>query len=472
MSARILVVDDVPHNVKLLEIRLVREYYEVVTAVDGPQALEMVKQRDPDIVLLDVMMPGMDGFEVCRRIKGAPETSHIRVVMVTSLSGRDDRLRGLEAGADDFLTKPVNDVILFARIGSLVRLKRTMDEWRLREASRESMNALAALTPQMDINSHSARILLVDDSAYSAKQTVEALVVDDHEVSVSADCEHAMEVVNEGEFDLVIVNLLLDDQDGLRLCSLLRSHEKTRQIPILTIVDEDDIERMAKGLELGVNDCIVSPVDRHEMVARTRSLVKAKRYQDRLRESYQESLAMALTDGLTGLYNRRYLETHLKTLLDQARAAGRPLSLLMVDIDYFKEINDTNGHAAGDAVLRAFARQLKADLRPFDMVARFGGDEFVIMMPGSDLETAVAVGKRLHGQLTRTPIVVEGQDAPVKVTASIGVAEADIETGSCKVSLKNADEALYEAKNRGRNCVAARSKSGDAARGKVPTAAS
>src|ERR1700730_1056591 len=133
MTARALVVDDVELNVKLLEAKLSSEYYEVIAADNGPAALELAESELPDIILLDVMMPRMDGLEVCRRLKANPRTTDIPVVMVTALSGVADRLRGLKAGADDFLTKPVNDIALFARVRSLVRLKRMMDELRLRE---------------------------------------------------------------------------------------------------------------------------------------------------------------------------------------------------------------------------------------------------------------------------------------------------------------------------------------------------
>src|SRR5687767_6106564 len=135
MSARILVVDDIDSNVRLLEAKLSAEYYEVLTASDGPTALAIAASESPDVVLLDVMMPGMDGFQVCRRLKDDPLTRHIPVVLVTALDGREDRIQGLEAGADEFLTKPIDDVMLLARVRSLTRLKAVTDELRQREAS-------------------------------------------------------------------------------------------------------------------------------------------------------------------------------------------------------------------------------------------------------------------------------------------------------------------------------------------------
>src|SRR5579872_1032024 len=145
MTARILVVDDIEANVRLLEAKLTAEYYDVITASDGPTALEMAASEHPDIVLLDVMMPGMDGFEVCRRLKEDPITRHIPVVLVTALDGRADRIAGLEAGADEFLTKPIDDVVLFARVRSLTRLKLVIDELREREASGRRMGVIGGV---------------------------------------------------------------------------------------------------------------------------------------------------------------------------------------------------------------------------------------------------------------------------------------------------------------------------------------
>src|SRR5436309_9127481 len=163
MTARILVVDDVELNVRLLEAKLSNEYFEVIPADNGPLALELAESELPDIILLDVMMPRMDGLEVCRRLKANARTTDIPVVMVTALSDIADRLRGLEAGADDFLTKPVNDIALFARVRSLVRLKRMMEEFRLREeVCGRFGTADASDEPAADVSA--ARVLLVAEA--------------------------------------------------------------------------------------------------------------------------------------------------------------------------------------------------------------------------------------------------------------------------------------------------------------------
>ena len=451
MSARVLVVDDVLPNVKLLAAKLMREYFDVVTAYNGPEALERVKRDAPDIVLLDVMMPGMDGFEVCERIRNDPATMHIPVVMITALSDAADRVRGLEAGADDFLTKPVNDVALFARVRSLVRLKMMMDEWRLRESTSGQFGILSSAPMVGAETPKGARVLVVEDSPIDFDKISETLKRDDDSVVAAETCARGLDLALGEEFDLIVISLTLIEEDGLRLCSQLRSHERTRQTPVLLIADEGDLSRVAKGLELGANDYLLKPIDRNELLARVRTQVRRKRYHDRLRQNYEQSLSMALTDSLTGVFNRRYLAAHLPRLLERSRDSNKPVACLMFDIDHFKLVNDSYGHAVGDEVLKEVANRANRNLRNFDLVARTGGEEFVVVMPDADRDTAVAVAERLRRRIGDEPIVVTAPVGRITVTISIGVAVARSDGDSVDLLLKRADDALYQAKREGRN---------------------
>lgn len=459
MSARVLVVDDVLPNVKLLAAKLTREYFDVVTANSGPEALERIHAQHPDIVLLDVMMPGMDGFEVCEKIRADPATMHIPVVMVTALSDASDRVRGLEAGADDFLTKPVNDVALFARVRSLVRLKMMTDEWRLRESTSGQLGMLVATDSVHTQTAEAARVLVVEDSAIDLDKIVETVARDRDIVTDTDTCAGGLELALAEEFELIVISLTLMREDGLRLCSQLRSHEKTRQIPILLLADETDMDRIAKGLELGANDYLIKPIDRNELLARTRTQVRRKRYQDKLRANYEASLSMALTDSLTGLFNRRYLSAHLPRLLDRSGGNNKPVSALLFDIDHFKVVNDTWGHGVGDEVLKEVAQRTSRNLRNFDLVARLGGEEFVVIMPDTDGSQAMAVAERLRRRIAEEPFTVSAAVGKIDVTISIGVALADWtldaegrpESGDAL--LRRADTALYQAKRSGRNRV-------------------
>jgi two-component system cell cycle response regulator len=449
MTARVLVVDDLAPNVKLLEAKLTGEYFDVVTANDGLSALEQVERMTPDIVVLDVMMPGMDGYEVCRRLKADPKTMHIPVVMVTALNDAADRVRGLEAGADDFLTKPVNDIALFARVRSLVRLKLMMDEWRQRE---QTSGELGVFSDKSTIGSEStlgAKVLVVEDRALEATKIRDVLAQDEHWVERSGSAKAAYECATQNDYDLVVISLHLSDGDPLRLCSLLRSSEQTRQVPILLISEEDEVQRLAKGLDLGANDYLVRPVDRNELLARTRTQIRRRRYQDRLRTNYQHSLAMAITDSLTGLYNRRYLMAHAAKLMDRAVAASKPLALLLIDVDHFKSVNDRHGHAVGDEVLRHVAERMRLNLRTVDTVARYGGEEFVVLMPDTPLHLAEMVAERLRKAVADTAVVTPA--GSLSVTISLGVAQVAEFGDTVDHLLQRADQALYEAKRTGRN---------------------
>src|SRR5690242_17543029 len=199
MSARILVVDDIEANVRLLEAKLQAEYYDVLSAPDGESALLAAATEKPELVLLDVMMPGMDGFEVCRRLRNDPATRHIPVVLVTALDGRADRIAGLEAGADEFLTKPIEDIMLFARVRSLTRLKVVLDELRERESSGRRVGVISTAANRMA--GSGGRVLIVDDNQRQAERLASELAVE-HRPVVEADLDKA-HLTARGPVDLV-----------------------------------------------------------------------------------------------------------------------------------------------------------------------------------------------------------------------------------------------------------------------------
>lgn len=454
MTARVLVVDDILPNVKLLEMKLSAEYFDVVTAMNGPGAINICEQGRCDIVLLDVMMPGMDGFEVCRRLKSSPTTAHLPVVMVTALDQPSDRLKGLDAGADDFLTKPIDDAALVARVRSLVRLKAVSDELRTRAmASRDYgiADPLVAAVAETGLN---AKVLLVDDRRSSFERLSGALG-QYHRVEVEPDATQAVIKAAEGNFELVLVSLDLQGFDGLRLCSQLRSLERTRNAAVVMIAEADDRARILRGLDIGVHDFLVRPVDRNELVARVRTQVRRKRFSDKLREAVQASMELAVTDALTGLHNRRYLDNHLAILFDDAKSRGRQLSILLLDVDRFKSVNDSYGHDAGDEVLREFADRVRALTRGIDIVARYGGEEIVIAVPDTALEGAQAVAERIRERVASMPFAIHRGARSIDVTVSVGVAARQARDASPSEMLKRADLALYRAKEQGRNRVIA-----------------
>jgi two-component system, cell cycle response regulator len=452
MSARVLVVDDVPANVKLLEARLSAEYFDVITAMNGEEALAICERGECDLVLLDAMMPVINGFETCRRLKTNPATHHIPVVMVTALDQPADRVRGLEAGADDLLTKPICDFALIARVRSLARLKMVTDELRMRAVTSRDIGIESPEREAIADAGSGGRVLIVDDRASSHERIAEVLA-GEHDVDVEANPNQALFRAADGSYDLAIVSLGLENFDALRLCSQIRSLERTRNTPILAVTEPGDTARMVRGLEIGVNDYLMRPIDKNELLARARTQVRKRRYTERLRDSVQLSIEMAITDALTGLFNRRYMESHLATLIEQAKSRGKPLTALVLDIDYFKAINDSHGHDAGDDVLREFALRIRRSIRGIDLACRYGGEEFVIVMPETDMAVAAMVAERLRRRIAADPFVIQQGARSIPVTISIGIAGVRGREDTAAALLKRADQALYRAKRDGRNRV-------------------
>jgi two-component system, cell cycle response regulator len=452
MTARVLIVDDVELNVKLLEAKLANEYFEVLTAGNGPRALELAEGELPDIILLDVMMPRMDGFEVCQRLRANSRTADIPIVMVTALSDVSDRLRGLAVGADDFLTKPVNDIALFARVRSLVRLKRMMEELRLRE---EVCGRFAGSDlPEGEAADFTVGgILLAEEQEFAAARIADTLAPMAASVIRADTCAAAQQHLDDA-IELVILSLSLPDGDALRLVSQWRAHESHRELPVLLMADDGELPRLAKGLDLGANDYLIRPVDRNELLARVRIQLRRKRLQEQLRDNYRKSLSLALTDELTGLYNRRYVFAHLQELLARMPANGNETAVLLFDIDHFKRVNDTHGHPAGDQVLQGLAARALRHVRSVDLIGRLGGEEFIVVMPETNLGGAAVVADRLRAAIAHEPFVLRDSGERLPVTISIGIAAASRNEDLDRV-LKRADDALYAAKHAGRNRVVA-----------------
>ncbi|HVV34445.1 MAG TPA: PleD family two-component system response regulator [Vitreimonas sp.] len=450
MSARILVVDDLEANRRLLEAMLSADYYDVLLASAGEEGVQLARREKPDLILMDVMMPGgIDGFEACRRLKAHPETRHIPVIILTTLDDRENKVRGLSAGAEEFLTKPIDDVQLMARVKSLLSLKVVVDELRAREASGKRLGVIGEELRPDPLDQHrlvAGNVLVVDDNANQIRRIQAALGVE-HRVSVLGGEETA------GPPDLVVVAVTAKSFDGFRVIARMRSGEPTRHLPILAVVDPDDRKRTLRALELGAHDVIMRPIDEEEIVARARTLMRRKRYMDALRVRLDQSLELAITDQLTGLYNRRFLFTQLNPLVQRAQCGGDPVSIMAIDLDHFKRCNDSFGHDVGDQVLREFSVRLATNTRPSDFACRLGGEEFLVIMPRTTGDIACLAAERLRRNICASPFSIPGLAQSLDITISIGVACSDQADDTADLLLKRADEALYEAKRAGRNRV-------------------
>ncbi len=445
MTGRILVVDDILPNVKLLEHKLMSEYYEVVTATSGFEALEKVKNVAPDLILLDIMMPGMDGYEVCRRLKADPDTVHIPVVMVTALDQPENKIMGLECGADDFLTKPINDVALMARVKNLTRLKMMLDELRMRH------NTSTRFGINEDFNDIVIQgdILIVETNPAIAEKMLKNLPQGCTGV-IESNPNFVMEQLQQRDFKLVIISLNSDKFDGLRICSMIRASENYRRLSLIATGDDNNMS-LVKALEIGVNDFINRPIDYNEFIVRVKTQIKRYHLSEKLRKHVENSVEYAITDSLTNMHNRRYLNMHLEALCIKSIENRKPLSVAIFDIDHFKSINDTYGHDAGDEVLVQFSDILKNNIRNIDLGVRLGGEEFLIVMPETELAQAAVVCERMRNSIAQKNFMIQRQKS-ITVTCSIGVATL-INNETEQELIKRADSALYRAKQTGRDRV-------------------
>lgn len=455
MSGRILIVDDVPTNRALLKAKLSTAYFDVITIDSSADAVQVAETEQPDLILIDVTMPEHSGYGLCERLKSAPNTFHIPVVMITASAVTEQRIKGLEVGADDFLSKPFDDLTLIARVRSLMRFKIMFDEMRLRDDTSRELGLDCFLQEAPSIEDVAGSVLISGSCKEQIAQLQNVLSQNiDMDLTMSSGEAETIEAARKNSPDLVIIHQNFVDKDaGYRILSALRTTKTTRQSAIIFVVERNQEAVAASALDLGANDYLVAPIDSNELMVRVRSQLRRKRYSDRLRSNVVDGLKMAVIDPLTGLYNRRYALQHLQAMSERALKENAPFSILMMDLDEFKIVNDRYGHAAGDEVLTEFSRRMQENVRGIDLVARIGGEEFFVAMPDTNTDQAVQVAERLREAMETRPFIIQGHNANINVTVSIGVAESDPEMDAPDAILRNADAALYKAKNNGRNAV-------------------
>ncbi len=451
MTACVLIIDDIESNVKVLKAKLEKEYYTVLSALNGKEGLRIAKESQPDLILLDVMMPEMDGFEVCEHLKSNFSTENIPIIFITALDDMESRIRGLNYGVEDFLSKPINDIALFARIKSLSRLKMFSDELSIRSSVSKHIDSNSdLLSVKNDIRDLSnASIAVIGDDDVESEQICNYLREEFDKVVIYGDnlIEELNDVFVGQSFDLIIINMQSVMYDGLRLSSQLRSKKDMKNVPILILIDEDDTDNLIKGMDIGINDYITIPVNQHELLARSRLQLKKKKYYDALYSSVVSSMEMAIIDPLTKCYNRFYLDTHLKQKIANVRKNDHGLlSLIIFDLDFFKKVNDKFGHLIGDELLKKVSHLVRENIRASDLLARFGGEEFIILLPDTSAEEAVMCAERI------STLIADKDFGGYKITVSVGVT-CLCRNDNVKTLLRRVDKNLYKAKNSGRNKV-------------------
>jgi len=328
-----------------------------------------------------------------------------------------------------------------------------IDELRLRAATSRGLGIDPGICIDNPLNYADATVLLVmRDAALATEAAAEIRRALGCATEYAAGAAEVQALVASNEFDAFMLGLELADGDPLRLASRLRARPGTRQSAIMMLFAAEDRESPAHALEMGVTDHLVMPLDHAELAARLRVQLRRKHYSDQLRRAVHDSMVQAVTDPLTGLYNRRYSNAHIDSMIARSKTEANGLAAMVLDLDRFKAVNDTHGHAAGDAVLVEFARRLSESLRNVDLIARIGGEEFLAVMPDIRPEHARRVAERVRHSV-ETPLFRLPDGGPeVHLTVSIGLAlHRPGETSAALIA--RADAAVYASKASGRNMV-------------------
>ena len=451
---KILIADDSPVTLASLTKMLSSDHYHTIQATDGEQALSKAFSEFPDLILLDIMMPGINGFEATRKLKEDSRTNNVPIILVTALDDPDNKHAGLEAGAEEYLAKPVRPQELLARVRSMIALKQYRDQLSIRDHSQRSL----IIKGDEEENSEEAEqklpvVLLVEDSEGDARlvrHVLEEFPLRLERVSRGKD---AVQIAQSGEADLILLDILLPDMSGFEVCQQIKYSNKGQDIPIVVLTCLDDMESKLKCIELRTDDYLVKPIVTRELQARVRILLEKKRQLDKLRSHYKAAMDSAVIDWLTGLYNHGYFIKFLDLEIKKSLRQKYPISLIMLDIDNFKTYNDSYGHSAGNIILQELAKILNKSVREVDLVARYGGDEFAVVLPYADIQGAYHVAKRIDQAIRTHRFSKIATDREPQMTVSMGLSWYPKDAVHVDELIHSADLRLYGAKQKGKNQI-------------------
>lgn len=461
MNGKILIIDDVATNRIVLKVKLGEARYHPLMAATGAEGLRMARKEHPDLILLDLMLPDISGVDVLQRLRNDPVTRDIPVIVVSTSTSLADRIRALEAGADDVFVKPFDDHLLMARLRNLLRSRQDLAD--LTEGQDPALFGMAE--QGMDF-AHPGVLALVTDRpemAIRLRHDLAPMMRDKIIVLGFGDVLADPEPGRTGADIYVIDADVPHSQNALRLLSDLRSRAPTRHAGICLLTGPFLRQDTLMGFDLGADAILSAGQSVAEIAGRLRAVLRRKRRADQRRERVQDGLRLAMIDPLTGLFNRRYAAARLGALVTSAVETGQSMAVMVVDIDRFKSVNDRFGHAVGDDVLVQVCQRLAANLRADDLLARVGGEEFLIALPDTQLEEAHLVARRLCRMVQERPLGLP-QGESLTITISIGLTLLDgvpraLQTNPADVVgalIDRADQALMESKKAGRNTVTLR----------------
>lgn len=449
-AGRILVVDDSQMIRMQIREELEEGGYDVMEARNGLEALiQAASPSPPDLITLDIEMPKLNGFDTCRKLRGGSyarffkksDDHRVPIIFITGNDTIADRKTGFELGAMDFISKPFQKGEILAAANKILR---------------------------QSVTQKGIRALIADDNQVARKITSLCLSQEGIDVHEAKDGQKAYDIIAKSQeiIDIVITDLVMPNMDGMQLCRQIRQGLGMLDIPIIVLTAVSDLSEILEVFKVGASDYLIKPYAKEELLARISVHIERNRINRELRETIRllkeanEKIEnLSIRDPLTGCYNRGYLNSQIQKEIKRATRYGKPLSIILSDIDHFKRVNDTYGHQAGDAVLIRFVETIQRVIRKdLDWIARYGGEEFLVVLPDTALGNACSVAEKLRKTISREPISWEGQE--IFITSSFGLSGIDgIQQSDGPVSdclLKIADENLYEAKRNGRNQVVTR----------------
>lgn len=455
MPKNVLIVDELATNRIVLKVKLSAARRVVHQATSLSEARASLAKEQHDLVIASGHLSGASIEQTVKGLRNTAGGMSLPIVILLSDDDPEARLAALRAGANDVVTKPFDDRFLLSRLRAHMRQSHAENSLKVHTGTADALGFAEA--PERF--QAPGRIAIIAQPLKSALQMRADLVRHtQHDMAVlTFDAPGSMAELSPPP-DVVLLNIASADGDaGLQLMSELRADPFTHNSRVFALLSTDATSLAATLLDMGAADVLCGPHDSRELVLRLQAQITQKRREEALRQKLENGLQAAVTDQLTGLYNRRYaLPYTARTIADSAKA-GRPMAIMVADLDYFKTVNDSFGHAAGDTVLRHVADILRENLRDEDLVARIGGEEFLIVLPDTNRDRAGQVAGRLCQAVRETAIPVAGCNATVHVTLSIGVSPVELTPGrslpDAETLIAQADRALYGAKAGGRNTV-------------------
>ena len=460
MQGKILIVDAIATNRIVLKVKLASAFYEVLQASSLVEAAKLAREHAPDLVISALSLPDGDAAALCTQLKAFPLTAQVPILAIGAKPHADSRMATLEAGVHDVLLKPVDDTLLLGRVRNLIRAHNAVAEWQMRD---DTSRALGLAEPPTQFGPVGRVVMVCTDATRGHSWVTRLRSQIRCELSLSDPADALRATLSQSTPDLFVLTLPSDPVeaiDTLRLIPAIRANARTRHAGLLVLQTRPDASLSANALDLGADDLMTDGFEAEEMALRLKALLRRKRIGDQMRATVQSGLKAAVFDPLTGLHNRRYAMPHLARIAEHALSTGRSFAVMLADMDHFKQVNDLYGHASGDSVLVDAAQRLRSTVRARDLIARIGGEEFLIVMPGTSLIEARQAARRLCHKIAGTPFSIPGHTRPIDVTVSIGLYVAEMKErsatqslGTAEALLDQADKALYAAKMDGRNRV-------------------